>query len=174
MWPPLVDTWGYQKISDPRWHLLHICRCGHDLRNNLQATGTQPSMQTPKQAEFFCVNAEHSRSLFVISQFLIRRTHIQLRCRVAERWEINLPRPIPGTRSISQLPVTERAKYLAAARNILDDWPNTFIEVMLEIKISRQQFSILFEAIPSSMQDQLTEQLAKRRSNAFARAISFE
>lgn len=169
IWP-----WGYQKISDLRWRPLNMCRCGQDLRNTLRASDTQPCMYSLRQAEFFSDKEEDLLSLFATSQLLVRRTHIQLRRRVMERWKINLPHPSPGTRSISQLPVIERAKYLAAARNILDDWPNTFIEVLAEANISRQQFSNLLDTMPLQMRDLLTGDLAIKRSNAFARASIFE
>lgn len=169
IWP-----WGYQKISDLRWHPLHICRCGHDLRNISHTSGAQPYIYSLRQAEPFSDNEEDWRSLFVTSQLLVRRTHIRLRRWVMERWQINLPRPAPGTRSISQLPVFERAKYLAAARKLLDDWPNTFIDIMSETKTSHQQFSCLFETMPSSMRDILTSNLAIKRPNPLGTLSAFE
>ncbi|MEN2673143.1 TniQ family protein [Herbaspirillum huttiense] len=160
IWP-----WGYQKISDLRWRPLHICRCGNDLRNILNTSGTQPRICSLKQSESFGTNEEARRSLFAISQLLVRRTHIQLRWRVMERWQINLSRANPGIRSISQLTVSERAKYLAAARNILDDWPHTLIGLMTEAKISHRYVLCLLDAMPSAMRDLVNKELAGKRSN---------
>lgn len=66
-------------------------------------------------------------------------------------------------------PRFERVKYLAAARNILDDWPNTFIEVITKAKISRYHFSGLFETMPSPMRDLLSISVIEEACSGISR-----
>ncbi|MYN04547.1 hypothetical protein GTP41_20860 [Pseudoduganella sp. DS3] len=143
------------------WLPFDSCQsCGKSLAKSERRA---PKRQAKAVTEYSEIQSADSdiNALWYVSQLLIRRRSRLLRSKVFSFASI-AEMESPASTTIEQVPVAQRAAILAAARWLLDEWPDRFIRLTKASSVSLQRFSGTLHLAPHWIQKEVRQHLVLR------------